>query len=65
MDVSGSRPLRAVLALYPYEALSDLLLHAPILPSYPTEPWCDVEEDATLGLHTDCLAACELDRTAG
>ena len=55
MDVSGCRPLRSVLALYPYEALSDLLLHAPLLPAYPPENWCEVEEDATLGCHQGAL----------
>ena len=55
-DVSGSRPLRSVLALYPYEALSDLLLHAPLLARYPeAEQGCDVEEDATLGCHQGAL----------
>ena len=55
-DVSSSRPLRSVLALYPYEALSDLLLHAPLLPRYPeAEQGCDVEEDATLGCHQGAL----------
>ena len=54
LDVSGCTCLRSVLALYPCEPLADCACHAPVLPSYPAS--CDVEEDATLGLHTDVVA---------
>ena len=49
IDVSTCACLRRALAIYPHEPLADLAFHAPLLPLFP--PWCDVEEDATLGCH--------------
>lgn len=49
IDVSSSRNLQRVLALYPHEPLCDLAFHAPLLASYPSETI--VEEDVTIGCH--------------
>lgn len=61
IDVSDCRCLHGVLALYPCEALADVACHAPVLPTYPLE--CAVEEDATLGLHTDAIRTREMSVT--
>ena len=55
IDVSSCACLRRVLAIYPHEPLADLAFHAPLLPLFP--PWCDVEEDATLGCHQGAFYA--------
>jgi len=41
--------LRRVLALYPYEPLPDVAMHAPCFPIYPRNTF--VEEEVTLGCH--------------
>lgn len=55
MDVSKSKNLCSVLALYPHEPLPDIAFHAPIIPKYPSNTWCEVEEDVTLGCHQGAL----------
>ena len=50
-DLSRARTLRKVLSIYPYEALSDVACHAPVIAWYPPSSWCEVEEDVTLGCH--------------
>jgi hypothetical protein len=45
--------LEQVLAIYPYEPLPDVAMHAPCLVQYP--PHCRVEEDVTLGCHQGSL----------
>ena len=58
LEVSESKCLEDVLALYPTEALIDAACHAPVLPNYPDG--CSVEEDAIPGLHTDAILTTEL-----
>jgi hypothetical protein len=53
MDMTESKNLKKVLAIYPYVPLADLAFHAPIIPSYPTH--CEVTEDVTLGCHQGAL----------
>lgn len=55
MDLSKSKNLCSVLALYPHEPLPDLAFHAPIIPKYPSNAWCEVEEDVVLGCHQGAL----------
>ena len=52
-DLSDCMCLRRVLAIYPYEPLPDVALHAPMLGIYPQG--CEVEEDVTLGCHQGAL----------
>jgi len=53
MDISDSLNLRRVLAIYPYLPLPDFLLHAPIIPIYPSHSL--IEEDVALGCHQGAL----------
>ncbi len=43
MDLSGCKPLKRVLALYPYLPLPAIVCHAPLLASYPKETEVDIE----------------------
>lgn len=52
-DLSACHNLQRVLAIYPYEALPDLAMHAPSLCIYP--PSTMVQEDVTLGCHQGAL----------
>jgi hypothetical protein len=45
--------LDQVLAIYPYQPLPDVAMHAPCLVQYP--PHCLVEEDVSLGCHQGAL----------
>ena len=49
MDLSGCKPLKRVLALYPHAPLSSLLAHAPLFVTYPPE--VEVEEEVIAGCH--------------
>jgi pimeloyl-ACP methyl ester carboxylesterase len=49
MDLRGCRPLRQVLALYPYKPLSAIACHAPLLVQYPLA--AEVEEEVLTGCH--------------
>lgn len=51
MNISRSKNLRRVLALYPVEPLLDLEFHAPLLPVYPEYGKCVVTEMVLLGCH--------------
>lgn len=53
IDLSKSRNLTHVVAIYPYQPLCDCCLHAPIIPTYPDS--CHVEEYVTPGCHQDAL----------
>ncbi|CAB9513007.1 expressed unknown protein [Seminavis robusta] len=53
-DLSGCHNLRRVLALYPYEALPDIAMHAPSLCYYNRRTTL-VQEDVTLGCHQGAL----------
>eukprot|EP01127_Copromyxa_protea_P000636 TRINITY_DN1053_c0_g1_i3.p1 TRINITY_DN1053_c0_g1~~TRINITY_DN1053_c0_g1_i3.p1 ORF type:complete len:334 (-),score=30.75 TRINITY_DN1053_c0_g1_i3:58-1059(-) len=53
MDVSSSRNLANVLAIYPHIPLPDFAFHAPILSKYP--PSTKVEEIVSLGCHQGAL----------
>lgn len=49
-DLSNTgKVLNRVLALYPYEPLPDIAMHAPCFPLYPQK--ASVEEEVTLGCH--------------
>ena len=43
MDLSDCKPLKKVLALYPYRPLPAIACHAPLLVSYPKETEVDIE----------------------
>lgn len=49
MDVSKSRNLKNVLAIYPHEPLPSYAFHAPIFPTYPSS--CQVTEEVIPGCH--------------
>ncbi|MBA2710319.1 MAG: hypothetical protein H0U57_07000 [Tatlockia sp.] len=51
MDLRSCRPLKRVLALYPYEPLDDLAFHAPLFASYP--PHVNVKEEVLPGCHAE------------
>ncbi|MGC1183258.1 MAG: hypothetical protein WA877_10105, partial [Legionella sp.] len=51
MDLSDCKPLRKVLALYPYIPLPAIACHAPLLVSYPQET--EVEEEVVNGCHSE------------
>ena len=51
MDLSGCKPLRKVLALYPHKPMFAIMCHAPLLASYPQET--EVDEEAINGCHSD------------
>jgi hypothetical protein len=51
MDLRDCKPLKKVLALYPYEPLPDLAFHAPLFISYPEHT--EVEEDVLPGCHAE------------
>jgi hypothetical protein len=53
IDLTRSRNLKNVLALYPYEPLDDIAFHAPLLPDYPEST--NVEVDVILGCHQGAL----------
>jgi len=53
MDVSASKNLANVLAIYPHEPLPDLAFHAPIIPKYPHTT--HLEQLVTLGCHQGAL----------
>lgn len=50
MDLSDCKPLKNVLALYPYLALADYMCHAPLFPTYPRS--ANIDEDVTFGSHS-------------
>lgn len=50
MNLSDSKTLKNVLALYPYEPLPDIYCHAPLLPTYPAHT--NVDADITFGCHS-------------
>ena len=52
-DLSMSKNLNRVLAIYPHEPLPDLAFHAPIIPKYPNA--CQVEQDVVPGCHEGAL----------
>jgi len=52
-NLSSCHNLERVLALYPYEPLPDIAMHAPTLATYPVTT--KVEEDVTLGCHQGAL----------
>lgn len=52
-NLSACHNLKRVLALYPYEPLPDIAMHAPTLLDYPATT--KVEEDVTLGCHQGAL----------
>lgn len=52
-NLSSCHNLKRVLALYPYEPLPDIAMHAPTLAAYPVTT--KVEEDVTLGCHQGAL----------
>jgi len=52
-NLSSCHNLDRVLALYPYEPLPDIAMHAPTLPLYPVTT--KVDEDITLGCHQGSL----------
>jgi len=52
-DIRSCHNLNRVLAIYPYEPLPNIALHAPTLSIYP--PHTTVEEDVTLGCHQGAL----------
>jgi hypothetical protein len=54
LDLSSSKNLRRVLAIYPHEPLPDIAFHAPILGRYP-EGLQELEEEVTLGCHQGAL----------
>ncbi|MBA3537243.1 MAG: hypothetical protein H0T84_11645 [Tatlockia sp.] len=58
MDLRDCRPLKKVLALYPFEPLSDFAFHAPLFISYPKHT--EVEEDAMPGCHAEAEQIGEL-----
>jgi hypothetical protein len=49
MDVSSSKNMANVLAIYTYKPIPDFAFHAPLLPKYP--PQAKVEEIVGLGCH--------------
>ena len=51
MDLSDCKPLKKVLALYPFKPLPDIACHAPLFPKYPNHT--NVEEDAMPGCHAE------------
>jgi hypothetical protein len=53
LNLSNCTNLEQVLALYPYQPLPDVAMHAPCLLQYP--PHCRVEEDVSLGCHQGAL----------
>lgn len=52
-DISRSTNIDRVLALYPHEPLPNLLMHAPMFPTYP--PGAKVDQDVILGCHQGAL----------
>ncbi|MBA2652615.1 MAG: hypothetical protein H0U73_10170 [Tatlockia sp.] len=48
-DLSACKPLKKVLALYPYTPLADLAFHAPLFPTYPKH--IELTEELIPGTH--------------